>query len=107
MGRRQTLGGVRSDGARVERVGAGAIHAAQEKDLARRMIDDPEALRLLPRQVQTVQVASGRIGQYSPSWCQGVRLPLKPGLAKKLVFQSAMSDPISCETMSRIRGSSQ
>jgi hypothetical protein len=54
--------------------------------------------------IHTVQVASGRIGQYSPSWCQGVRLPLPAGLAKKLEFHSAKSGPSTCSTMSRIAG---
>jgi hypothetical protein len=54
--------------------------------------------------IHTVQVASGRIGQYSPSWCHGVRVPLKAGLAKKLEFHSAMSGPMTCSTMSRISG---
>ena len=55
--------------------------------------------------IHTVQVASGRMGQYSPSWCQGVREPLKAGLAKKLEFHSAKSGPITCSTMSRMPGS--
>ncbi len=52
--------------------------------------------------IHTVQVASGRIGQYSPSWCQGVVLPVFAGLAKKLSFQSIMSSPRSCDTQLRI-----
>ena len=56
---------------------------------------------------QTEQVASGRIGQYSPSWCHGVALPFSAGLAKKLEFHSAMSGPISCATMSRMSSSRQ
>ena len=32
--------------------------------------------------IQTVQVASGRIGQYCPSWCHGTSWPSPPGLQK-------------------------
>ena len=44
---------------------------------------------------QTVHVASGLIGQYSPSWCHGVAFPLMPGFAKKLWFQIAKFGPNS------------
>ena len=54
--------------------------------------------------IQTVQVASGRIGQYSPSWCHGVAWPLTAGLAKKLEFHRAKSGPRICSTRSSTSG---
>ena len=54
--------------------------------------------------IQTVHVASGRIGQYSPSWCHGVACPFTAGLAKKLEFQRAKSGPRICSTMSSTSG---
>ena len=53
---------------------------------------------------QTVHVASGLIGQYSPSWCHGVAFPLMPGFAKKLWFQIAKFGPITCLTQFKISG---
>ena len=72
-------------------------------DVTRPLVSVSRALHLTtPR--HAVQVAIGRIGQYSPSWCHGVLRPLNAGLAKKLEFHSAKSGPRICSTMSTISG---
>ena len=45
---------------------------------------------------KTVHVAKGLMGQYCPSWCQGVAWPLIAGFAKKLEFHKAKSEPKIC-----------
>ena len=52
--------------------------------------------------MRTVTVASGSIGQYCPSWCQGTAMPWPAGLQKSWLPQRMMSGPISCSTMSTI-----
>ena len=49
----------------------------------------------------TVHVASGRMGQYWPSWCIGTSIPSEPGLQKIWHPHMTKSPPITHDTRSR------